>query len=106
MKELLNEISQAERQAEQIRISAAEEARGMVKSVEEACAISARQSQRAARDAASRLVEEARVCARDEIHQLSVEKSAQREMMRQLAQRRIPKTAAALVERIVGHGDR
>ena len=106
LNELLEQIKDAESQAEQIRLKAAEEARGILKSVEEACAASARQSQKAARDAAARLVEEARVCARDEINQLSVRRSTERELLRGLAQRRIPSAAAAIVERIVGNGDR
>ncbi len=106
MKELLSEISRAEEQADAIRQKAAEEARGMIQSVEEACAAAARQSQKAARDAAGRLMEETRTSARAEIGRLAAEKGVQRELLRQMAQRRIPRTAAILVERIVSHGNR
>ena len=106
MNELLEQIKRAEAQADQIRQQAAEEARGMIKSVEEACAASAQQSQRAARDAAARLVEEARVDARQEIAQLAQRRDAERTLLRDLARRRIPGAAAAIVERIVSNGNR
>lgn len=105
MNELLEKLQQAEAEAARIREEAAETARGLVKEAEESGAASARQSQKAVREEAAGLVEEAAVCTRDEINQLSVRKSAERELMRGLARTRIAKTTAALVERIIGHGD-
>jgi len=105
LNELLEKLQQAEAEAAKIREDAAEQARGLVKDAEESGASSARQSQKAAREEAARLVEEAAVCTRDEINQLSVRRSAERELMRGLARTRIAKTTATLVERIIGHGD-
>ena len=105
MNELLEKLQQAEAEAAKIREDAAEEARSLMKDAEESGAFSVRQSQKAAREEAAHLVEEAAVCTRDEINQLSVRRSAERELMRGLARTRIAKTAATLVERIIGHGD-
>lgn len=105
MKELLETIRQAEEAAAVLRETAGEDARSLIKNAEEQGAASVRQSQKAARDEAAREVEQARMCTRDEINQLSVRKSAERELMRGLARTRIAKTTATLVERITGHGD-
>ena len=103
---LLKQIEQAERQAEEIRVNAAREAREIIKAVEEEVAAGARQAAKEIREDAQRLIEEARLGTEDEIKSLEVRRTAEREAMRQLAQNRVDNAARAVFERIVKDGNR
>lgn len=104
--ELLLQIHQAEEQAEQIHQKAINEAREIIKAVEEATAIDARQAAKDIREGAQRLIDEARIGTEDEIKSLEVRRSAEREAMKEMAMRRVDEAAKTLFERIVENGHR
>lgn len=104
--ELLREIEQAEHKAEETRLSAVREAREIIKAVEEATVINARQASKDIRDGAQRLIEEAKLGTEDEIKSLEVRRGAEHEALRILAQSRLENAARMIFERTVRDGNR
>lgn len=103
---LLEQIREAEQQAEQIRSAAGKEAREIIKSVEEAVVQESRQGLKDIHEGAQRLVEETRISTGDEIKTLELRRSAEREAMKALAQSRIENAGRTIFERVVANGHR
>ncbi len=103
---LLEQIEQAERQAEEIQKQAQREAREILKSVEEANIQMERQALRDMHDAAARRLEEARISTQDEIKALELRREGEREALKRTAQARVSQAGRTVFERVVGNGNR
>ena len=104
--ELLEAVRQAEGKADQIRRDALDQAREMVKSVEEATLESTRQVAAELRGAYQTRMNEYRGAMEAKIAQSAGEKQADLEKLRKDADVRLPRAATLIVERILDHGDR
>lgn len=103
---LLDQIEQAEQQADNMRAQAQKEARDIIKSVEEANQAMERQQTKEMHEAASHRLEEARVATQDEIKALELRREGEREALKRTAQARVSQAGAAVFERIVANGNR
>ncbi len=99
--ELINQIEQAEREAEEIRNNSLREARDVIKSVDEASIIYVRNSQLEIRDSVQRIIEEARIRTQDEIKELEIKRAMERESIRRAAQKKLDIASKLIFERIV-----
>ncbi len=104
--ELLQAVRQAEEKADALRRDAAEQAREIVKSVEEATVENARLTAAELRTAYQSKMNEFRKEAETRIAQNQGQKQAELEQLRAAAAARAPQAAALIVERVLGHGDR
>ena len=104
--ELLEAVRQAEAQADQIRKDASDQAREMVKSVEEATLENARLAAAELRGAYQTKMNEYRGALEKKIAQSAGEKQAELSQLRQAASARLQTAASLIVERVLGHGDR
>ena len=104
--ELLEAVRKAEDSADQIRRDALEQAREMVKSVEEATLENARLAAAELRSVYQTKMNEYRGAMEAKIAQSAGEKQAELSQLRQAAAARLPQAASLIVERILGHGDR
>lgn len=102
---LLDQIEQAEQEADVIRANAQKEAREIIKSVEEANSAMERQMTSDIYEQSSKKVESARTATQDEIKALELRREAQREALKRQAQSRVSQAAMAVFERVVHHGD-
>ena len=104
--ELLEAVKKAEAAADQIRRDAADQAREIVKSVEEATIESARLAAGELRTAYQNKMNEYRQAMEAAIAQSAGEKQKELDAMKSAASVRAPKAASLIAERILGHGDR
>ena len=103
---VLKQIEDSEVTAESIRMDALKQAREMIKSVEEACVIEARQSAKVLGEEMQKRAEDARVLIGDEIKSLEVRRSTERESLRARAQARVGQAGQDVFERVVDNGHR
>ncbi len=104
--ELLEAVKKAEEAADALRRGAAEQARDMVKSVEEATFESARQATAEMRAAYQEQMNACRLAVEAAIAGKAGKKQAELSELRRIASARAPKAAALIVERVLGHGNR
>ncbi len=104
--ELLRQIEEAEAKAEEVRQEAAREARETMKAAEEAALLKERQMAKAIREEAQKLVETARLSAESEIGALGKRRATEREAMKSMAMTHVEKAGNMIFERIVRNGNR
>ena len=104
--ELLEAVRKAEEAADGIRRDALEQARDMVKSVEEATIESGRQATAELRSAYQERMNAYRAQMDESIARNAGERQRELAQLRQTAAARIDRAAALIAERVLGHGDR
>ena len=104
--ELLEAVKKAEEAADAIRRDAAEQARDIVKSVEEATIESGRQAAAELRASYQETMNACRTDIEQAIAGNAGKKQAELAQLRALASSRMEEAAALIVERVLGHGDR
>ena len=103
---LLEQVRAAEEKADAIRREAADQARDMLKGVQEATQEENRQYAAELRARYQDKMSEARQAAEEAIRSRSGEKQQALEEMKRSAQQREEKAAALIVERVMQHGNR
>ena len=103
---LLEQVRAAEEKADAIRRKAADQARDMLKGVQEATQEENRQYAAELRARYQDKMGEARQAAEEAIRSRSGEKEQALEEMKRSAQQREEKAAALIVERVMQHGNR
>ena len=103
---LLEQVRAAEEKADAIRRKAADQARDMIKGVQEATQEENRQYAAELRARYQNKMGEARQAAEEAIRSRSGEKQQALEEMKRSAQQREEKAAALIVERVMQHGNR
>lgn len=103
--ELLEAVRAAEEKAESIRRNAAEQAREMVKSVEEATLENARQGAAEIRAAYQERMTNCQRAMEERIAAQAHERQKASDAMKAKAQENISKAAGLIAERIIRHGD-
>ena len=104
--ELLEAVRAAEEKADGIRRDAGEQARNIVKAVEEATLESARQGAAEIRAAYQEKMNACQRAVEDRIAAKAGERQKALEGLKNQARQNISKAAALIAERIMGHGDR
>lgn len=100
--ELLRQIQEAEKQAEQIRQDAAHEARELMKAAETQIASQARQDAADIKAKVQQVLADAGAATDDEIHTIEVRQGIEREEMKRVASAKVASAGRAVFERIVG----
>lgn len=104
--EVLKAVERAEAKAEDIRQSAQKEAREILKSVEEACAIEERNAALEHRALSLRILEDAKATARRRIEMADAQEEKRRTAVVEAARRRLDEAADMIVKRVVTDGHR
>lgn len=104
--QLINQITDAEKQAEQLLQKAQREARDIVKSVEEASTASQRAAAQENRQESMRSVEKARNEIAKELDAEKAEKLKAYEQMQDKARFNLDAASRLIVERVVQYGNR
>lgn len=103
--ELLGRVEQAEAQAEAIRAQAQQEAREMIKGVEEACVAGERAAALDQRGMSQRILEDARSTAEKRIEAMAADETASREAMVADAKKKVGAAATLIFKRVVEDGN-
>jgi len=104
--EVLKEVERAEAKAEDIRQSAQKEAREILKSAEEACAVQERNAALEHRALSLRILEDAKATARRRIEALEAEEAKKCAEEMDKARARLPEAAEIIYKRVVADGHR
>lgn len=100
--ELLRQIQEAEKKADEVRQDAAREARDIIKGVESAITAQNRQTSVELREKVQGVLGDARSATEDEIRTLEVRRASEREEVKKAARGKVKSAGQAIFERIVG----